>query len=321
MSEKDLTGKVFGELTAVRPTGDRYHGGIVWECRCSCGKMCYVPRLSLMAGQTKSCGHIKYDDLQGMRFSRLVAIRPSAAKSRPKTWLCRCDCGGTVLVKSNDLKSGNTKSCGCLSRKNGIPYAKCPVCGDRFPIVLDGRKTPQFCSACEAERKGRAWRVCPICKKLFPAPPSSNAVTCSKECSAQWKSIVHRDVSNRWTYESKTKLSECGQTNNLKLGTAAAQQSPISGPFETNQEAKIWVLIDPAGKETTVRNLLKWARENTELFDKPPGDRSARQISAGFRQIAQTMAGNRGAPGKPRGAMYYFGWTLKKLPETPEPER
>ena len=44
---------------------------------------------------------------------------------------------------------------------------------------------------------------------------------------------------------------------------------------------------------------------------------SARQIASGFRAIAQTIAGNRGTPGKRRGAMTYLGWTLKGLLEGP----
>lgn len=32
-------------------------------------------------------------------------------------WLCRCDCGNTVIVLSDSLKSGNTSSCGCECRK------------------------------------------------------------------------------------------------------------------------------------------------------------------------------------------------------------
>jgi len=35
---KDLTGMVFGHLTAVRPTGKRTRQGVVWVVRCQCGK-------------------------------------------------------------------------------------------------------------------------------------------------------------------------------------------------------------------------------------------------------------------------------------------
>ena len=54
-------------------------------------------------------------DLTGHRFGRLVVIREyGRSKDRQVTWLCRCDCGGEVVVKAGNLCSGNTQSCGCL---------------------------------------------------------------------------------------------------------------------------------------------------------------------------------------------------------------
>lgn len=160
-------------------------------------------------------------------------------------------------------------------------------------------------------------RKCVICGKPFDCYPSEKRVTCSKDCrrERQRRIVTARPV--QWSAKARERASARGQTENLKLGCAAAQRSPVAGRFETNQEAKIWTLVDPAGNEIVVRNLLLWARENTALFGKEPGDKSADQIAGGFRAIAQTLAGNRGAPGKRRGALTYFGWTLKKLPEEP----
>ena len=35
-----------------------------------------------------------------------------------KMWLCECECGGSTCVEDNKLKSGHTKSCGCLNTKH-----------------------------------------------------------------------------------------------------------------------------------------------------------------------------------------------------------
>lgn len=160
-------------------------------------------------------------------------------------------------------------------------------------------------------------RKCVICGKEFECYPSDKKVTCSNECRRERQRRLVSKKPVKWSEDAKRRLSERGQTENLKLGTDAAKESPIAGRFETNREAKIWTLIDPSGKEIHVRNLLMWARENTGLFGKPPGDKSAEQISCGFRAIAQTLTGTRGIPGKQRGALSYFGWTLKSPPEEP----
>lgn len=53
-------------------------------------------------------------DLTGVRFNRLVGIRPTSDRFNGSiVWECRCDCGTTAFVSASNLGSGNTKSCGC----------------------------------------------------------------------------------------------------------------------------------------------------------------------------------------------------------------
>lgn len=61
----------------------------------------------------------KLIDLTGQRFGRLVVVRKSDNVIKRKNgtrvlWECLCDCGNTTIVCGDALKSGNTKSCGCL---------------------------------------------------------------------------------------------------------------------------------------------------------------------------------------------------------------
>lgn len=55
-------------------------------------------------------------DLTGQRFGRLVVLErcETVKHGEHVKWLCQCDCGNTVKVKSNSLRFGNTMSCGCL---------------------------------------------------------------------------------------------------------------------------------------------------------------------------------------------------------------
>ena len=52
-------------------------------------------------------------DLRGQRFSRLYALR-RVKTPKGSRWYCFCTCGGRALVSTSQLRSGGSKSCGCL---------------------------------------------------------------------------------------------------------------------------------------------------------------------------------------------------------------
>ena len=54
-------------------------------------------------------------DLTGKKFGRLIAIEKIVEKHIAK-WKCICECGNETIVYQKSLKSGNTKSCGCLKK-------------------------------------------------------------------------------------------------------------------------------------------------------------------------------------------------------------
>lgn len=54
-------------------------------------------------------------DLTGQRFGKLEVLSMEGVdKYRSAKWLCKCDCGNTCVVTSNNLRRGQTQSCGCL---------------------------------------------------------------------------------------------------------------------------------------------------------------------------------------------------------------
>lgn len=54
-------------------------------------------------------------DLLGKRFGRLTVVgRGESTKDKKAVWVCKCDCGNTKAVPASSLKSGHTRSCGCL---------------------------------------------------------------------------------------------------------------------------------------------------------------------------------------------------------------
>lgn len=62
-------------------------------------------------------------DLKGQQFGKLIVIhqveRPANTRCKNIFWLCRCTCefGNSIIVPSNKLISGHTKSCGCYQKE------------------------------------------------------------------------------------------------------------------------------------------------------------------------------------------------------------
>jgi len=64
-------------------------------------------------------------DVRGQNFGRLTAVqRVGTNASRTSLWLCRCVCGKSKTVRLDDLRRGQTKSCGCLSRDVSTKHGK-----------------------------------------------------------------------------------------------------------------------------------------------------------------------------------------------------
>lgn len=58
----------------------------------------------------------RLQDLTDQRFDRWFVTGPSPVRiSGKRHWVCRCDCGNIGCVTTSNLRSGNSKSCGCLS--------------------------------------------------------------------------------------------------------------------------------------------------------------------------------------------------------------
>lgn len=76
-------------------------------------------------------------DLTGQRYGRLTVMGPAENVGERTAWRCVCDCGREVVVRSNRLRSGHTKSCGCL---------------EKGPLYVDGT-SPDVLRAAKVARK------------------------------------------------------------------------------------------------------------------------------------------------------------------------
>jgi len=123
---KDLTGKVFSNLTVIEIVGViAREGNILYRCKCVCGEHVNVRGTILTQGKTKSCvrcSHIR--NLVGQKFSRLLVLEYIKEIKIVATFLCLCDCGEIKQIRGASLSQGKTKSCGCLQRETAVALTK-----------------------------------------------------------------------------------------------------------------------------------------------------------------------------------------------------
>ena len=85
---KDLTNQQFNELIAIKPTTKRNNGSVVWECKCSCGKIHYVSAHDLTNNRISSCGHNK--ESKGVKKIKEILNNNNIPFTTEKTFLdCR----------------------------------------------------------------------------------------------------------------------------------------------------------------------------------------------------------------------------------------
>jgi hypothetical protein len=124
---KDITGMRFGNLIAIQDTKKSdAHRNRIWLCQCDCGNMCEVSGNNLRTGHTQSCGCRKQTVCAGIGkkqniideisnvYGKLTVIALEKIENHCAFWKCKCECGNEIIVAGSHLRSGHTKSCGCL---------------------------------------------------------------------------------------------------------------------------------------------------------------------------------------------------------------
>lgn len=119
----DLTGQRFGRLVVIEKTFGPNHRTL-WHCKCDCGGETFTKPSDLTRGVTKSCGCLSAEhtvqlgkshliDLTGRKFGKLTVLERIG---ETLSYRCKCECGNEKIVNGDLLRSGRTKSCGCLKK-------------------------------------------------------------------------------------------------------------------------------------------------------------------------------------------------------------
>lgn len=103
-------------------------------------------------------------DLTGRKFGRWTVLSKAGKDKRGSTmWLCRCECGSVKEIRHSSLTSGNSRSCGCLSKETcSITHRKHGGYGCRLYFVWNGMK--QRCLNTNSQKYqnygGRGIKIC-----------------------------------------------------------------------------------------------------------------------------------------------------------------
>lgn len=166
----DISGERYGSLVVVKFSKMGKHSSH-WICQCDCGNLKEVSKTGLKCGTTTCAdpaSHPRMESLAGKRFGFLVAETPTHTKGRSRrivAWECKCDCGNRATVGAQRLKSGNTKSCGCLAKltQSRLSHGFCRKSG-RASEYTSWSMMKNRCSNPKANRYhnygGRGIKVC-----------------------------------------------------------------------------------------------------------------------------------------------------------------
>jgi hypothetical protein len=165
----DLTGQKFGKLTVIERTGVDKHHHTTWLCECDCGNRITTTTLDLRREHTTSCGCIRAKDMINQKYGKLTVLERAGSKNGSAFWKCRCDCGNKIIVRGDQLRSGNTRSCGCLH--NAVDYS-----GQKF-----GRLT--VIKRAENNKHGNVQFLCRCdCGKELVLPSSALTTGNTRSC-------------------------------------------------------------------------------------------------------------------------------------------
>lgn len=159
----DLSGKKFGYLKVIGESAERINHYKAWNCICDCGNILQVSSRDLFTKKELSCGCMQKqypaklgnipENLTGKRFGRLSVLHRTDNRNGRVCWECLCDCGNTCSVTSMLLKSGKTRSCGCLRSEEGRRRAV-DLSGQRFGSLT------ALCATDERDRKSSVMWHC-----------------------------------------------------------------------------------------------------------------------------------------------------------------
>jgi hypothetical protein len=140
----DRTGQRINMLTAIeRIPNYNETGQIYYKCKCDCGNIYYESNSHW--NKAYSCGCItrrsssQRIDYTGQKFNHLTVLEMLYKYKNNQTYArCICDCGQETIAYMGNIKSGKTKSCGCIEKSSRYnrKHVDNSIIGQRFGSLI-----------------------------------------------------------------------------------------------------------------------------------------------------------------------------------------
>lgn len=238
-------GNKYGTLTPIELTKDK-NGRTAWLCKCDCGKEKIVRGPDLRTGRITTCGagcplkHAgNYKNLEGNHFGYLTVLyRKGSTGSNKCNWICRCKCGKITNVTSQSLLSGNTSSCGCMSKElNSSRHIKEENPGTIYGFLQIISKATPFV------RQHVCWYTCKCLKcgsiKDYPGTYLRSGNTKSCGCLLSWaEEVIAKILSdNNISYQRQYYFQDLkGRASYLRFDFGIIQNNKLLGLIEYQGE-------------------------------------------------------------------------------------
>lgn len=165
-------------------------------------------------------------DIRGLTFGCLAVLEYAGLRgaTRKRThWHCRCECGNTTVVATRNLRSGNTKSCGC-----GQPRTTHGMCYQPeyqvWGTMKDRCNNPN--NQCSQYYGGRGITYCPQWAKFENFFADMGPRPSSKHVLARIDTDGNYEPSNcRWL----TRAEHTGNSRNTRLITFGGHTRSVTG--------------------------------------------------------------------------------------------
>lgn len=187
-------------------------------------------------------------DITGEKYGKLKVIKTGEAirtkNGVPQTtWVCQCECGNMITVPTQSLRSGNTKSCGCLNEYD--------LTGKRFGRLTVIEKVKSKTNPCGS--KSTMWKCICDCGNIVNVRTRLLTTSATKSCGCLNSELTSKRMkthgfSNTHLYSILARMkARCENSHNNEYKNYGARGIKV---------------CDEWSGDNGFENFAKWAYEN-----------------------------------------------------------